>query len=147
LGSPTAGIESLLAFNEMNVDAGGSIIVEGSVWHVRLSESSRSDAMITCCIQYTLDPHKLDAFEKYAGRWPSIIERCGGNLVGYYLPKEGANNYALALIDFASLADYETYRQRLDADTEAQENFADGNESCCILVESRSFLRRVEVST
>ena len=102
--------------------------------------------MITCCIQYTLDPHKLDEFEKYAGRWPSIIERCGGDLVSYYLPKEGANNYALALIDFPSLADYETYRQRLAADTEAQKNFAHGNESCCILVESRSFLRRVEVS-
>jgi hypothetical protein len=102
--------------------------------------------MITCCIQYTLDPHKLDAFEKYAARWPSIIERCGGDLLGYYLPKEGANNYALALIDFLSLADYEAYRQRLAVDTEAQENFAKGDESGCILVETRSFLRRVEVS-
>ena len=37
--------------------------------------------MITCCIQYTLDPHKLEAFEKYAARWPSIIEHLGGNLV------------------------------------------------------------------
>jgi hypothetical protein len=102
--------------------------------------------MITCCIQYTLDPHKLGEFETYAERWPSIIERCGGDLVGYYLPKEGANNYAFALIDFPSLADYETYRQRLAADSEAQENFARGNKSRCILVESRSFLRRVAVS-
>ena len=42
--------------------------------------------MITCVIQYTLDRHELAAFENYASRWPPIIERCGGSLVGYYLP-------------------------------------------------------------
>lgn len=98
--------------------------------------------MITCCIQYTLDPRKIDAFEQYASRWPPIIQRCGGALGGYYLPKEGANNFALALIDFESLADYEVYRQRLASDPYAQENLAWGRESGCILVESRSFLRR-----
>jgi NIPSNAP len=103
--------------------------------------------VITCCIQYTLDPHKLEAFELYAARWPPIIERCGGKLVGYYVPKEGANNYALALIDFPSLAEYEVYRQRLACDAEAKQNFVHGSESRCILVESRSFLRRVEASS
>ena len=98
--------------------------------------------MITCVIQYTLDPHKLAAFEAYATRWPPIIERCGGKLVGYYLPKEGANNYAVALIDFGSLTDYELYRQRLASDAEARRNIADARESACILVESRTFLRR-----
>src|SRR6266545_1547293 len=100
------------------------------------------DHVITCCIQYTLDPRKIDTFEQYAIRWPPIIERCGGILVGYYLPKEGANNFALALIDFESLADYELYRHRLAADPDAQENFAHGRDSGCILVERRSFLRR-----
>jgi hypothetical protein len=52
--------------------------------------------VITCCIQYTCDPRQVGAFEEDATRWPPIIERCGGDLVGYYLPKEGANNYALA---------------------------------------------------
>ncbi len=51
--------------------------------------------MATCCIQYTLDPRKVDSFEAYAARWPPIIERCGGTLVGYYLPKEGANNFVI----------------------------------------------------
>ena len=105
--------------------------------------SDRGGSVITCCIQYTLDPRKLASFEEYATRWPPIIERCGGNLLGYYLPKEGANNFALALINFPSLADYEAYRQRLAADPDAQQSFAEGNESGCILVESRSFLRRV----
>jgi uncharacterized protein (DUF1330 family) len=98
--------------------------------------------VITCCIQYVLDPHELAAFEDYAARWPPIIERCGGSLVGYFLPKEGANNFALALIEFPSLAEYETYRQDLAADPDAQRNVADARAARCILVESRSFLRR-----
>jgi hypothetical protein len=105
--------------------------------------NARRKTLITCCIQYTLDPRKVDSFETYAARWPPIIERCGGSLVGYFLPKEGANNFALALIDFQSLADYEDYRQRLAADADAKQNFADGTESGCILVESRTFMRRV----
>lgn len=99
--------------------------------------------MITCCIQYTLDPHRLAAFEEYATRWPPIIEECGGKLIGYFLPKEGANNFALALIDFNSLADYEVYRQRLAADPAARDNVSDVNAARAILVESRTFLRRV----
>jgi len=99
--------------------------------------------MITCVIQYTLDPRRIADFEAYAKAWPPIIERCGGQLVGYYLPKEGANNFALALIDFASLADYERYRENLAADPDAQANFARGMASGCMLAESRSFLRRV----
>lgn len=99
--------------------------------------------MITCVIQYTIDPNAPGNFEKYAATWPPIIERCGGRLVGYYLPKEGANNFALALIDFASLADYEVYRAKLAADPDAQANVADMQRSGCILAESRSFLRRV----
>lgn len=99
--------------------------------------------MLTCCIQYTLDPFEIAAFERYATTWPPIIERCGGTLVGYYLPKEGANNFALALIDFPTLADYERYRAQLAEDSDARENVAHAARSRCILVESRSFLRRV----
>ena len=99
--------------------------------------------MITCVIQYTLDPSRISAFEEYATTWPPIIERCGGRLTGYYLPKEGNNTFALALIDFDSLADYEQYRERLAADPDAHANFARGMQSGCMLAESRSFLRRV----
>ena len=99
--------------------------------------------MITCVIQYTLDPSRIKAFEEYATTWPPIIERCGGRLVGYYLPKEGANNHAIALIDFDSLADYERYREKLAGDPAAQENFARGMASGSMLAESRSFFRRV----
>jgi len=99
--------------------------------------------MITCVIQYTLDPHGIAEFEKYATTWPAIIDRCGGRLTGYYLPKEGANDWALALIDFDSLAAYEQYRARLAADPEAQANVSFVRESRSILAERRSFLRKV----
>lgn len=98
--------------------------------------------MITCCIRYTLDPHRLPDFEDYARRWPPIIARCGGRLIGYFLPKEGANNFALALVDFDSLAAYEAYRAKLADDEDARANLARAKETRCILVEDRSFLRR-----
>jgi NIPSNAP len=80
--------------------------------------------VITCCIRYTLNPHRIADFEHYATTWPPIVARCGGTLVGYFLPQEGPNNFALALIEFGSLAAYETYREALRADPEAQENVA-----------------------
>ena len=99
--------------------------------------------MITCCIQYTLDPYRIDDFESYATTWPPIIERCGGQLVGYWLPKEGANDFAIAMISFDSLAAYEQYRERLAADPDAKANLAHARETRCILAERRSFLRPV----
>jgi hypothetical protein len=97
--------------------------------------------VITCCIRYTLDPRRLADFEQYARAWPPIIARCGGGLVGYFLPKEGANNHALALINFDSLTAYETYRSELADDPAARANVARAAATGCILVEDRTFLR------
>jgi len=96
---------------------------------------------IVCCIRYTIDPFKRDAFAEYARRWGEIIPRCGGDLVGYFLPHEGTNTIALALIGFASLADYEAYRARLKADPEGAANFAFAQEERFILSEERTFLQ------
>jgi hypothetical protein len=98
--------------------------------------------MIVCCIQYTLDPHRIADFERYATTWPPIIAACGGTLIGYFLPKEGANNFALALIEFESLAAYEHYRANLASDAAAKENVAHAARTGCILIEDRTFLRR-----
>jgi hypothetical protein len=78
---------------------------------------------ITCCIRYVLDPFKRDAFEEYARRWGTIIPRCGGDLLGYFMPHEGTNNIALALISFDTLAAYEAYRTRLKVDPDGMANF------------------------
>jgi len=57
--------------------------------------------------------------------------------------REGANDFALALLDFDSLADYEQYRARLAADPDAQANVAFVRQARAVLAERRSFLRKV----
>ena len=99
---------------------------------------------ITCFIRYQLDPFQREAFRAYAENWGRIIPRCGGHLVGYFLPHEGTNDEAWGLIAFASLAAYETYRSRLKADTEARENFAFAASVRFILREQRTFTEVVE---
>ena len=81
--------------------------------------------------------------EQYAARWLAIIPRCGGDLVGYWMPHEGTNNIAFALISFESLAAYENYRARLRADSEGMANFGFAEENKFILAEERTFLRKV----
>jgi len=98
---------------------------------------------ITCCIRYMLDPFKRDIFEEYARRWAAIIPRCGGDLIGYFMPHEGTNNIAVALISFESLAAYEAYRARLRADKDGSANFRFAEEERFILSEERTFLRDV----
>ncbi len=101
--------------------------------------------MITICIRYTIDPRKHDDFERYARNWPEPIQRCGGQLLGYFLPTRmaGATNLAYALINFPSLADYEKYREALMDDAGAKENFAFADGSACILIEDRSVLQQI----
>ena len=99
---------------------------------------------ITVFIRYQLDPFKRQVFEEYARRWLTIIPKCGGELVGYWMPHEGTDNIAIALISFASLAAYEAYRARLKADSEGAANFALAQKERFILSEERTFLRQVE---
>jgi len=98
---------------------------------------------ITCLIRYQIDPFQRDAFEAYAREWLRIIPRCGGTLLGYFLPHEGTNDVAYGVISFDSLGDYEAYRARLRADPEGRANFAFAEERRLILREERTFLRGV----
>jgi hypothetical protein len=59
---------------------------------------------VTVFIRYQIDPFKRAMFEQYARRWLTIIPKCGGDLVGYWMPHEGTNNIASALISFENLA-------------------------------------------
>ncbi len=99
---------------------------------------------LTCVIRYQLDPFQREAFKAYAEAWGRIIPRCGGALVGYFLPYEGTNDVAWGLIAFDSLAAYEAYRLRLKADPEAQANFAMAQTQRLILREERTFVEAVE---
>ena len=99
---------------------------------------------ITCFIRYEIDPFQRDAFKEYAQNWGRIIPRCGGHLVGYFLPHEGTNNIAWGLIAFDSLASYEAYRACLKADPESLQNFAMAQSKRLILREERTFTEVVD---
>ena len=94
---------------------------------------------ITCFIRYEIDPFQKEAFKTYAENWGRIIPRCGGHLLGYFLPHEGTNYEAWGLISFDSLAAYEAYRGRLRQDPEGAANFAWAQEKRFILKEERTF--------
>ncbi|HKW63004.1 MAG TPA: NIPSNAP family protein [Candidatus Acidoferrum sp.] len=99
---------------------------------------------ITCIIRYQIDPFQRDAFKKYAENWGRIIPRCGGHLVGYFLPYEGTNDVGWGLIAFDSLASYERYKARLKSDKEARENFEMAQAKHFILREERNFVEVVD---
>ena len=99
--------------------------------------------MIVCHIQYQLDPFQRDKFEQYAQTWLRVIPECGGNLLGYFMPHEGTNDMAHAMIGFDSLAAYEAYRAKLTQHDGAKANFAFAQTNKFILRERREFLRRV----
>lgn len=102
---------------------------------------------ITCFIRYRIDPFQREAFGEYARAWGSIIPRCGGRLLGYFLPHEGTNDVAWGLVGFDSLAAYEAYRARLKADPGGQANFARAQRERFILAEERTFCEDVQGTT
>lgn len=99
---------------------------------------------ITCVIRYQIDPFQRDAFKQYAGNWGRIIPRCGGHLIGYFLPYEGTNDVGWGLIAFDSLASYERYKARLKSDPEARENFLKAQKERFIVREERNFVEVVD---
>ena len=99
---------------------------------------------IACVIRYQIDPFQRAAFKAYAENWGRIIPRCGGRLVGYFLPHEGTNDIAWGVIAFKSLADYESYRARLKQDDEGKRNFEWAQTQRFILREERTFLEAVD---
>jgi hypothetical protein len=129
-------------------EAIGVIVATGAALSVACapeSPDSRTTPMtITCVIRYEIDPFQRDAFKKYAENWGRIIPRCGGHLVGYFLPYEGTNNIGWGLIAFDSLASYEAYKTRLKSDPDARENFAMAQTKRFILREERNFVEVVD---
>lgn len=99
--------------------------------------------MITCYLDYTIDPYKLAEFEHYAKLWIPLVNQFGGQHHGYFLPAEGANNKAYALFSFPSLAEYEQYRIDSLQDAECIAAFKYAEETQCIKSINRSFTRPV----
>lgn len=100
---------------------------------------------IVCIIRYEIDPYQRDAFKEYAARWGRIIPRCGGALIGYFLPWQGTNYVGWGIIGgFDSLSSYERYQERLQQDAEARDNFRFAHDKRFIVREERSFVEVVD---
>ena len=105
---------------------------------------TKGNAMnVVCQIRYQLDPFKRAQFEEYAKVWLKVIPECGGDLIGYFMPHEGTNDVAFAMIGFDGLAAYETYRAKLRTYPESVANFNFAEREKFILREERVFLRPV----
>jgi len=103
-----------------------------------------SNMTIACVIRYQIDPFQRDGFKQYAENWGRIIPRCGGHLMGYFLPHEGTNDIAWGVIAFDSLSSYEKYRDRLRSDPEGRKNFQMAQSKRLILREERNFVEVVD---
>lgn len=99
--------------------------------------------MVTCHIKYIIDPYQIAVFEEYGKRWINLVNKFGGQHLGYFLPSEGANNIAFALFSFDSLASYEQYRKNILTDADCISTFKLATDSKCILSYERTFLRPV----
>ncbi|MBW8816208.1 MAG: NIPSNAP family protein [Caulobacterales bacterium] len=99
--------------------------------------------MITCVVSYVVDPTQLAAFERFGRRWMVLVAKHGGVHHGYFLPSEGANDRALALFSFESLAAYERYRARFGVDPEFAAADRIRDESGCVVRYERTFMRPV----
>lgn len=99
--------------------------------------------MITCYLEYQIDPYKRNEFRQYAELWLPLIEKFGGTHHGYFLPKESASDIAVALFSFDSLAAYEKYRidSKSDPECAAASKFA--NDTRCIVRLNRQFLEPI----
>jgi len=99
--------------------------------------------MITCYLRYTIDPFNLKDFEQHGKIWTPLVEKLGGKHHGYFLPSEGANNVALAMFSFPSLALYEDYRAKSMQDPECLAAFQYAADTRCVISYERSFFRPV----
>ena len=98
---------------------------------------------VVCHIRYEIDPFQRAKFEEYARAWLKLIPACGGDLIGYFLPYEGTNYEAHAMIGFDSLAAYENYRACLRNDPKSVANFEFAQREKFILREERRWVRQV----
>jgi hypothetical protein len=100
--------------------------------------------MITLFLRYTFNPNKIRDFRTYVDAELEPIRRCGGQIIGYFLPTEfaGPTNEACGLIDFESLAAYEQYRAALANDAAHKTNAARLEESGAIVSVNRSLISR-----
>jgi hypothetical protein len=100
--------------------------------------------MLTLYLCYTFDPNQRAAYDAYVAAEMEPITRSGGNIIGYFLPTDyaGPTNQAHGLIEFPSLASYETYRHVLADDAAHKKNNAELEKSGAVVSIVRSIVKR-----
>lgn len=99
--------------------------------------------MVTCYLKYTIDPNKVEEFKNYGRMWIPLVNEMGGNHHGYFIPHEGANNIGYALFSFPSLAEYESYRNKIPNDKRCISALEYAKETNCIYSFERSFVKPI----
>ncbi|MEP6982952.1 MAG: NIPSNAP family protein [Sphingomicrobium sp.] len=94
-------------------------------------------------LEYRIDRAREAEFEQWCRMWLRLIPKFGGVHHGYFLPSEGRSDVALGLFSFASLADYERYRNAAAEDDEALAAARFRDESAGVLAWNRTFFRPV----
>ncbi|MGH7690068.1 MAG: NIPSNAP family protein [Gemmatimonadaceae bacterium] len=102
-----------------------------------------STMTVACIIRYQIDPFQREGFAQHAARLIGPVPRCGGNLVGFFLPYKGTNDIAWALVLFENLAAYEAYKARFNADPEARADVAVMQRRRIIVREERNVVHLV----
>jgi hypothetical protein len=99
--------------------------------------------VIACHLRYVINAAKLREFEAYSRVWITLVNRLGGQHMGYLMPSEGASNVALATFTFPSFAAYEEYRKTAAGDPECQAAVRYAEATGCIVSFERTFFRPV----
>jgi len=99
--------------------------------------------VITCVVEYTIDPAKIEPFEHFGRAWIDLVNRHGGQHRGHFLPSEGASDRALALFSFRRWPRMRTtaHCSALIPTSAAVDRIRD--QSGCVLKYERSFMRPV----
>ena len=97
---------------------------------------------VTCFIRHEIGPFQRAAFKGCAEASARAIPRCGGDLIGYFLPHEGSNDVGWGLVGFDGMAACERDRARLrdGAEGRAIEKAQTGR---CTLRDHRTWLADV----
>ena len=97
--------------------------------------------MITCVVEYVIDPAQIEAFERFGRRWIELVDSHGGMHHGYFLPAEGASDKALALFSFPSRRRTSRTRCPSGSDPDFIEADRIRDDSGCVLRYERTFMR------
>jgi hypothetical protein len=56
-----------------------------------MNDQASLKGVITCVVEYVINPAKIDAFERFGCRWMELVDSHGGTHHGYFLPADGAS--------------------------------------------------------